>query len=352
MTKPKNADVRADRLITRLTTWLAGGLLVLFVGWAAYAGWGLLRHEETNDAQVEEYITPVNSKLTAFVQQVRYHDNQPVHAGDTLVLLDDRDYQVAAAEAEAALATSQAQLRVQGYSFQTTRRTSTVSEAQLEAAQARLREQQQEYDRYRQLRTEEAVTAQQFERVETARDVARAEYQALQNTHAASLAHVDETSGQQAVLRAEVKRRQALLRKARLDLAYTVIKAPYDGRLGRQAVQEGQLVQAGQPLATIVNAHAGKWVTANFKETQLRYLQLGQAVRIMADAYPGHIFAGRIESLAPATGARFSLLPPDNATGNFVKVIQRVPVRIQLTDAAPVAARLQAGMNVTVEVDK
>ena len=352
MTKPKNAAVRADRVITRLTTWLAAGLFALFLGWAAYAGWGLLHHEETNDAQVEEYINPVNSKLTAFVREVRYRDNQPVHAGDTLVLLDDRDYQVAAAEAEAALATSQAQLSVQGRSVQTTERTSTVSEAQIGAARARLREQQQEYDRYHQLLTEEAVTAQQFERVETARDVARSELQALQNGYATSLARVSETSGQQAVLQAELRRRQALLHKARLDLSYTIITAPYDGEMGREAVQEGQLVQAGQPLATIVNRSAGKWITANFKETQLRYLRVGQLVRIAADAFPDETFTGRIESLSPATGARFSLLPPDNATGNFVKVIQRVPVRIRLTDAASVVARLQVGMNVTVQVDR
>lgn len=352
MTKPKNATVRADRVITRLTTWAAGLLFAVFLIWAGFTGWDLWRYEETNDAQVEEYITPINSKVTGFVRQIRYADNQRVRAGDTLLVLDDRDYQVPVAEAEAGLATSLAQLAVLGRNVQTSQSSSAVSAAQIGAARARLHEQQQEFDRYRQLLAEEAVTAQQFERVETALAVARSEYQALQKGFTTSLARVDETQGQRPVLEAQIRQRQAVLRKARLDLSYTVITAPYDGTMGRKTVQEGQLLQAGQPLATIVNEEAGKWVTANFKETQLPHLRLGQAARITTDAYPDTVFMGRVESLSPATGARFSLLPPDNATGNFIKVIQRIPVRIRLTGPPAALARLSAGMNATVTIQK
>ncbi|OON70940.1 HlyD family secretion protein [Hymenobacter sp. CRA2] len=350
--KPKNTEVRADRIITRFTTWIAGLLLLGLIGWGSTLGWRLLQYEETNDAQVEEYINPINAKVGGFIRQVRYRENQAVHAGDTLVVLDNRDYLVPVAEAEAALANAQAQLQVLGSNVQTSERSSQVCQAQIGAARARLAQQQQEYERYHQLLADEAVTAQQFERVQTALAVARSEYEALQNGYASSLSKVSEVQSQRPVLLAEVKRRQAMLQKARLDLSYTVVTAPYSGKMGRLSIQEGQLVQPGAPLAYIVNEEAGKWVTANFKETQLRHMHVGQPVSIETDAYPGQQFHGRIESLAPATGARFALLPPDNATGNFIKVTQRIPVRIQLTDAAPLTARLAAGMNALVTVAK
>ncbi|GAB3862388.1 HlyD family secretion protein [Hymenobacter terrigena] len=352
MTKPKNSDNRADRVITHLTSWMAGLLFVALLLWGGITGWRLLRYEETNDAQVEEYINPLNSKVAGYIHRIRYQENQAVRAGDTLVVLDDRDYQLPVAEAEAALANTQAQLAVLGSNVQTSERTSEVSQAQIGAARARLREQQQEFDRYKKLLADEAVTRQQFERQQTALAVARSEFAALQGGYATSRSKVDETKGQRAVLLAEIKRRQAALQKARLDLSYTVITAPYNGKMGRLTIQDGQLVQAGQPLAFIVNTQQGKWVTANFKETQIRAMHVGQPVQVTTDADPGTTFAGQVESLSPATGARFSLLPPDNATGNFIKVIQRIPVRIRLTDPPAKVAQLEAGMNATVTVRK
>jgi membrane fusion protein (multidrug efflux system) len=352
MTKLTHSAGHADLLITRLTTVLAALLALALLGWGAAVAWHQLHYEETNDAQVEEYLNPINSKLSGYIRRISYEENQPVHAGDTLVVLDDRDQQVLVAEAEAALANAQAQVQVQTNSVQTAQRTATVSQAQIGAARARLQQQEQEYARYRQLLADEAVTRQQFERIETAYQVARSDYQALAGGYSTSLAKVTESRGQAPVLQAEIKRRQALLRKARLDLSYTVITAPYAGTMGRRTLQDGQLVQVGQPLATIVNKTAGKWITANFKETQLRQLHVGQAVQVTTDAYPDQTFAGRIASLSPATGARYSLLPPDNATGNFIKVIQRLPVRVELTEGAAKAALLAAGMNATVTVAK
>ena len=351
-TKTENSSKRADRIIARITTWLAGLLFVALLVWAGVIGWRLFQYEETNDAQVEEYINPINSKVTGYIRKIKYKENQAVKAGDTLVVIDDRDYVLPVAEAEAALANTQAQLEVLGSNVQTSQRTSQASQAQIGAARARLEEQQKEYNRYRQLLADEAVTRQQFERVETALQVARSDYQALQGNYATSLSRVGEVRAQRPVLLAELKRRQVALQKAQLDLSYTIITAPYDGKMGRQTIQEGQLIQAGQPLAYIVNEDAGKWVTANFKETQLRNMHVGQPVKIKTDAYPGQVFNGRIESLSPATGARFSLLPPDNATGNFIKVTQRIPVRIQLTDKPERTAQLAAGMNALVTVEK
>lgn len=352
MSKPQDTGVRADRVITRLTTWIAGLLLLALAVWGAVASWRLWHYEETDDAQVEEYINPINSKVGGFIRRIKYEENQPVRAGDTLVVIDDRDYQLPVAEAEAALANAQAQLSALSSNVQTSERSSAVSQAQIGAARARLAEQEKEYTRYRQLLADEAVTRQQFERIQTALAVARSDYQALQGSYATAQSRVSETQSQRPVLLAEIKRRKVALAKAKLDLSYTIVTAPYAGKMGRKTIQEGQLIQAGQPLASIVNEQAGKWIAANFKETQLRHMHVGQPVRITTDAYPGQTFHGQIESLSPATGARFSLLPPDNATGNFIKVTQRIPVRIRLTDDTQKTAQLAAGLNATVLVEK
>ncbi|MGI4741334.1 MAG: HlyD family secretion protein [Janthinobacterium lividum] len=352
MPTPPTSAQRTDRVVARITTWLAALLALALLGWAGTIGWAMLHYETTDDAQVEQYINPISSKVGGYIRRIRYQENQAVRAGDTLVVLDNRDYLVPVAEAEAALANARAQLLNLASTVQTAQRSSQVSEAQIGAARARLREQEQDYARYRKLLADEAVTRQQFERIQTALAVARSDYAALAGGYQTALSKVSESQGQRAVLQAEIKRRQALLQKAQLDLSYTVITAPYAGTMGRQTIQAGQLIQAGQPLAYIVDRQAGKWVTANFKETQLRSMHVGQAVQITTDAYPHETFAGRIESLSPATGARFSLLPPDNATGNFVKVIQRLPIRIQLTDEPAKTARLAAGMNATVTLAK
>ncbi|SNC65424.1 membrane fusion protein, multidrug efflux system [Hymenobacter gelipurpurascens] len=351
-TSPQHPAQRTDRLVARITSTLAGLLVLVLLIWAGRIGWSMLHYESTDDAQVEEYINPINSKVSGYIRQIHYQENQAVKAGDTLVVLDDRDFELPVAEAEAALANAQAQLLNLARTVQTSQRSSQVSQSQIGAAKARLVQQEQDFARYHQLLADEAVTRQQFERVQSALDVARSDYQALAGGYQTALSRVNESQGQRAVLQAEIRRRQALLRKARLDLSYTIVTAPYAGVMGRQTIQEGQLMQAGQPLAYIVNRQAGKWITANFKETQLPRLHVGQPVRIITDAYPDQVFAGRIESLSPATGARFSLLPPDNATGNFIKVIQRLPIRIHLTDQPAKIAQLAAGMNATVTVAK
>jgi membrane fusion protein (multidrug efflux system) len=325
--------------------------LILVLGiWGLSTLWRSRQYEETNDAQVEEYINPVTARVTGYIQEIRYRDNQQVQAGDTLVVIEDSEYKIHEAEAAAALAHARAQIRVLETSIASAGKTARVNLSQIAAAKANRWRQEQEYSRYQKLLASESATQQQFEKVKTALEVAQADYETLQGTYQANLAKMEDIESQKAVALAEIQRHEALLARARLDVSYTIITAPYEGKIGKKTIQKGQLVQAGQTLAFIVDLEEGKWVIANYKETQIRKMYVGQPVEVATDAFPDVTFAGRIESLSPATGSRFSLLPPDNATGNFVKIVQRIPVRIRLTDNKARIKNLRAGMNAMVSI--
>jgi membrane fusion protein (multidrug efflux system) len=343
---------RTDKLITRITAWIAGLLLIALIIWGGISLYNNYLYEETNDAQVQEYINPITSRVSGFVTKIKFEENQDVKKGDTLLVIDNSEYQLQQQEAEAALANSRAQLQALNSNIETSSQSSKVTLAQIAAAKARLWHQQQEYERYKKLFDVESATQQQLENVQTALAVARSDYQSATDNYRASLSRVNDTRVQKAVIAAEIKRREALLNRNKLDVGYTVIRAPYNGKMGRLTIQSGQQIQVGQTLAYIVDQDAGKWVVANYKETQLRHMQVGDIAHIEADAFPGQKFNGKIISLSPATGSSFSLLPPDNSTGNYVKIVQRVPVRIQLTDNAAIIAPLRAGMNANVIVRK
>lgn len=352
MTAKKNSHARTDRLITTITGWLAGIILVALAIWGLSTFFELRKYEETNDAQVEEYINPITARVTGYISRINYEENQDVKKGDTLLIIDDSEYQLQQQEANAALLNAQAQMQVLESNVSTTAKTAEASRSQIAAAKAKLWKQQQEYDRYRKLYDAESATKQQLENVETALNVARADYETIIDNYDAAASKINDIKSQKAVVMAEIERRQALLGRNKLDVSYTVIRAPYDGKMGRRTIQEGQLIQAGQTLAFIVNQATGKWVIANFKETQVSNMHIGQSADIEIDAFPGKTFSGTIESLSPATGSRFSLLPPDNSSGNFVKIVQRIPVRIKLTNNTAETAVLRAGMNATVAISK
>lgn len=341
-----------DKVIARISTGMAIVVVVCLAVWGGRTLWYQLRYEETNDAQVDEYINPVTVKVTGYIAEIRYEENQEVKKGDTLVLIDKREYAAHEEEAVAALRNAEAQVGVLRSAIHSSGQVAKVSEAQIAAAKARLWHHEQEYERYKKLYDAEAATRQQLERESAALEVARSEYAASTEAYAAALAKIEDARTQQDVAEAEIGRRHAILKKNELDVSYTVITAPYDGKMGRRTIQPGQLVQAGQTLAYIVDQEAGKWVVANFKETQIRHMHIGEQVAITVDAYPGERFSGTIVSLSAATGARFSLLPPDNATGNFVKIAQRIPVRIQLNGTAGRLRPLHAGMSAIVSVVK
>lgn len=343
---------KTDKLITRISGIIALIIVcALAIGGVIYS-YHTYRSEETNDAQVQEYINPVTSRVGGYISKIYYDENQEVKKGDTLLVIDNSEYVLQQQESVSALANAKAQLAVLGSNLQTSQKLADVSHSSIAAAKARLVNRQQDYDRYKKLFDAESATKQQLENTEATLTVARADYEAALQTYQSSLSKINDVGAQRAVLNAEIKRREALVSRAQLDMGYTVIRAPYDGKMGRRTVQEGQSIQPGQTLAFIVDQASGKWVVANFKETQLGDMHEGDIAQIHADAYPDQVFEGKIVSISGATGSSFSLLPPDNSSGNFVKIVQRVPVRIRLTQNHNVIQPLRAGMNVSVEIAK
>ncbi|WP_421941322.1 HlyD family secretion protein [Pedobacter sp.] len=343
---------KADLAISRITTIIALIVLVVLLIWGGKTLFGYIRYEETNDAQVDEYINPVTARVSGYVKEVRFEENQDVKKGDTLVLIDDDDYTVQQDEASASLLNAEAQVAVQQSNIKTAQAGAAVAAAKISSAKARLWKQQAEYDRYKKLFDVESATRQQLETIESLLQVAQAEFLAAKEDYAAAMSKTNDIKAQSEVLQSEIKRRAAVVKRNNLNTSYTVIVAPYDGKMGRRTIQPGQLIQNGQTLAYIVDRSQGKWVIANFKETQIAKMRVGEAVSVEIDAFPDEVFAGKIESLSAATGSRFSLLPPDNATGNFVKIAQRIPVRIRLEENQVDFAKLNAGMSAIVKVKK
>lgn len=357
-----------------------GGVIVLLV--AIFFGYTefryLQRYETTDDAQIDGDVDPVSPKVGGYVKAIHFKDNQPVKEGDTLFVLDDADYRIRVAQAEAALQSAQAaagvsrsQVNVAAATIQssqasveTARDQVATAQANVVAAQARTKRANQDYDRYSRLLAEKTVPQQQFDAAEAERDAARAQLQAAQAQLRTAQSQVNAadtqtgvtnsqrraTEGQISVAQAAVKQRQAELDMAKLQLSYTIVRAPVTGVISKRSAQVGQLVQPGQALCSVVSNNS-VWLTANFKETQLKEMQQGQAVEVDVDAFGDQKLTGKVGSFAGATGAKFSLLPPDNATGNYVKVVQRVPVRIELDKNSPLYAKLRPGMSATVAVD-
>jgi membrane fusion protein (multidrug efflux system) len=343
---------RIDRITVKITYAIAAIVLVSLLIYGAITLYKMYQYEETNDAQVEEYINPILSRTTGFVQEIKFKDHQRVHKGDTLLIIDNNESLMQLQEAKALLSAAQASLLVLQSNTITSVNSASISQANIAGAKARLWQQQQEFNRYEKLLKEEAVTPQHFEAIKTNLDIAKADYQALQNSYKTAKGKINDVDSQLAVAKATVQQREAMVATIELNLTYATITAPADGIMGEKTLQVGQLIQKGQTLGFIVDQDQGKWIVANFKETQIASMQEGQEVEITVDAYDNQIFHGKIQSLAPATGSRFSLLPPDNATGNFVKIIQRFPVRILLTDGESKTKKLRAGMNAEVLVSK
>lgn len=408
--QPKKLPPRRKRLLLAALGVGAAVAGIFGLRWWQYTS----THEQTDDAYVASHIHPVSSRIEGTVRQVLVNDNQQVQQGQVLVRLDPRDYENQLQQAQAALAKAQQQAATANSQIalasQTARGTTTeaqgnissaaaaittaqaavteaqagvpVARSQVTAAEANLQRAQADYNRYQRLVRQGAVSAQQFESARNAYQVALAQRNSAQEQVTQAQARLaraqQDVAGAQAQLTASqgglqraqagqvqtevnrnqyqaalaaVSQAQAQLKNAQLQLSYTTIAAPTAGLIGNRNVEVGQRIQPGTPLLAVVDGQ--NWVVANFKETQLREMQPGEPAEINLDAFPNHPFTGHVESFSPATGSQFSLLPPDNATGNFTKVVQRVPIKV-VFDSQSVQgyeSQITPGMSAVVSVD-
>lgn len=306
--------------------------------------------EYTDNAQIKQHITPINTRVQGFIKKIYFEEYQPIHKGDTLLVIEDSEFRLHLAQAEADLANALAGQKATTAGIATTQNNLSVNDATIEEVKVQKDNAERELQRYKKLLEEDAVTKQQYDNIKTAYEAVNARYeQVLRIKHSTSLTKEEQTHrlGQN---EATVRLAQAAVDLARLNLSYTVIVATCDGVTGRKDIHEGQLVQPGQTMVDIVD-NSDLWVIANYRETQLPNIKEGAAVTFTADAVPGVVYNGIVESISDATGAAFSMVPQDNATGNFVKVEQRIPVRIRLqgNDAEKVS-KLRAGFNVECKV--
>lgn len=344
---------------------ILGTLVILGSAYGIFKYIHAQSHEETDDAQIEKNMNPIIPRVSGYVAKVYVKDNDFVKKGDTLFVIDNKDYMVRVEEAKAALASAESSFEVSKADVSASAANISISDAtiqsnvgNIDAAKIRLGRAKNDFERYENLYRNHSITKQQYEQALAAKQEAEKQVEVLQQQRNAS-AHQREAvvsktnvaNKQTSVAAANIKKAQASLEAAELNLGYTVITAAVDGQVSNIDIQPGQMVQPGQALFYIIN-NQETWVVANFKETQLNKMREGQKVIIVVDAYPDTEFEGEVNSFSPATGARFSILPPDNATGNFVKTIQRLPVKIKLTpNNDPEKIKLlRPGMNVEVDV--
>jgi membrane fusion protein, multidrug efflux system len=320
-------------------------------GWFGYDWWTVGRFMiSTDDAYVEAYNTTIAAKVAGYVAKVLVPDNTRVHAGEVIATIDDGDYRLAADSAREKVATQESTIARIGHQISAQQAAVLQAKAQLASAQAAARRWDLELSRQEYLMATDSSSQQIFEQTQASRDQAAAAVQSAQAALDSATANVSVLQGQQLEAIDMLAELKTALAKAERDLSFTVIHAPINGVIGNRAVQVGDYLQPGQRLASLVPLNK-VYVDANFKETQLSQLQPGEPVSIAVDALPEHNIRGTIESISPASGAVFSLLPPDNATGNFTKIVQRLPVRIRVPEAVASEGLLRPGMSVVVSVN-
>jgi len=326
------------------------GLIALVVVYFAYTKIShALKYENTDNAQIETNSVPVLSRVSGYIENFDLLDYQQVKKGDTLVVIDDREYNLAVKQADADLLAAKADLTSAESQLPTIGSDQDVASAGISVEEVTLRQAKRDVARDESLFKEGSITQRQFERSQSA-------YQTAVQMLASSKSKLKQAGTQTGNANAQIQRAKAniaakeiALEKARLNLSYTKIIAPSAGKLGKTNLKTGQYVQGGQQLFNLIS-NDNYWIVANFKETQIEHMKVGQRVDIIVDGYPDQEIIGTISGFSDATGAKFSLLPPDNATGNFVKVTQRVPVIIQINEAARLKGILKAGLSVDVDV--
>ena len=333
--------------------YIVGGVAAIVLVVAAIVGyhrWTFLQaHEETDDAQLEVHISPVLPRVSGYVSSVLVADNQRVAAGQPLVQLDTTDLDLKVTASEAALANAEADLVTSEASVSDARASAAAAEATVATAEVKAAKAASDLARDKELEKNGAITHSQLIDTQAEADSASTQLEALRRQAEAARQAIRVAQAKVAAARTAIASRKADVDYQRLQRSYASITAPIAGVVSHKAVEQGQYVQAGQTILSIAS-DSDVWIIANFKETQLNRMTAGQPAEFTVDSYPGHIFHGSVQSIAGATGARFALLPPDNATGNFVKVTQRVPVKISLTDPADPQHPLRPGLSVDVTV--
>nr|WP_249806591.1 HlyD family secretion protein [Bradyrhizobium sp. 62] len=351
---PKSTQRPASSLWSRLAIPLFAVIVALgFVALATqrFDEWvGNSVVQTTNDAYVRAELTRLASRVSGEVLSVGVTDFQRVKAGDLLIQIDPADYQAQVAQSEAAVAAAQAVL--DNLANQIELQYATIAQAQAArlSAEAVEVEARQEQERQQSLSQTESGTRQRFEQAVAGYAKAQADVRASRAVIAAQQHQLEVLQGTRKQRAADLEATKATLASAKLKLGYTKISAPFDGVVGERQVQPGDYVNIGTNLINVVPLPK-VYVIANYKETQLTHVAPGQPVEITVDSFPREKLRGRVERIAPATGAQVALLPPDNATGNFTKVVQRIPVRIQFDDNQPLLARLVPGMSVVTSID-
>ncbi len=340
--------MKSKKIIKRIYNVVIIALLLCGIGYVCSRFVHFGNVEYTDDARVERHISPVNTRVQGFISEIRFEEYQHVKKGDTLVVIDNSEHLFRLAQAQADLERALSGKSADAASIRTTASNVTVADAGIEEARVNLQNAQSDYERYKALLAKDAVTKQQFDAIETKYKAAKARYDQVQRQRKSTELVGNELEGRLGQSKASVSLAEAAVELAKLNLSYTVIVAPCDGRIGRKDIHVGQLVQPGQLLAKVVD-DSDVWIIADYRETQLKHIEVGSEVKITADAVPGVEYKGRVESIAAATGSAWLGAPINNATGNFVKVEQRVPVRISIEGNENLDA-LKAGLNVETEV--
>jgi len=345
------AIVKSEKKRNTILTILSFAFIIGGAIWILSLFFDFHRYETTNNAQVESYINSVTARATGHVASIHFEANQFVHKGDTLVVLEDEEYSIKVKQAEADLAVAEGNLHSLEQSIITAISNEAASKDKLSGDMADLEKAQKDYERFKNMYADSAVTRNQYDQVVSKLQSTKAYLAAGQKSLLASGSVTKQSHTNLEAANATVARKKADLDNALLQLSYTRIIAQADGYVGDRTISVGELINANQVVATMV-LNQKIWVTANFKETQIEKIKIGQEVTITIDALGDKEFKGKVTGFSPATGAKFSMVEPDNSTGNFVKITQRIPVKIDFEASAKELEEVKPGMNVTVEIKK
>lgn len=341
---------RKNRKILRNVVVVA--IIVCGLAWVCSGFVHLGRVEYTDNAQIRRNLIPVNARVQGYIQRVCFDDFQFVHKGDTLVVIEPAEYELKVVQAQATYQRALMENTAMETVISTTANNLTVSDANIEELRVRLNQTRTDYVRYEQLYAEKAVTRQQYDNAKADYEATKAKYDMLVRSKKSTALVKDEQTQRLEQNQTNIDVAMAARNLAELNLSYTVIVAPCNGVTSRRSIQQGQFIQPGQTLLSLVE-YDNVWVIANYKETQTANIREGMPVSIKVDAVPGVEYYGEVETLSNATGAQYSIIPQDNSAGNFVKVEQRIPVKIVFTDrnSRENIDRLRSGMNVECEVN-